>query len=175
MDHEELLDKRIAFIQRIVDRSNDIGKTKIQKISYFLQEAVGVELMYPFRMHYYGPYSDELDRTLSLTSSIGFMDITPDPNGFGYHVTPAEEGSTWSREYDIEDYPDIQHIDKAIDVLSGLETHMLELFATIHFVGGPKTKLSESQTLDTVGRLKPKFTRDQIGRAYQTLKGANLI
>ena len=81
MNNEELLDKRFAFVRRIVSQRNNIGKTKIQKICYFLQEAVGVELMYPFRMHYYGPYSDELDRTLSLASSVGFIDIMPDLAG----------------------------------------------------------------------------------------------
>ena len=175
MNNEELLDKRFAFVRRIVSQRNNIGKTKIQKICYFLQEAVGVELMYPFRMHYYGPYSDELDRTLSLASSVGFIDIMPDLAGFGYHVTASETGSTWPQWYDIANAPDIQRIDEAIDVLATLETYELELYATIHFINGRKSNLSKDQTLDTVGRIKPKFTHDQIDRAYQTLKKVQLI
>ena len=49
MRDQDLLDVRIAFIQRIVDSNQDIGKTKIQKITYFLQQSVGVELKYPFK------------------------------------------------------------------------------------------------------------------------------
>ena len=79
MRNQELLDKRIAFIRRIVDRCDDIGKTKIQKISYFLQESVGAELGYRFRIHYYGPYSDDLDDALSFAESLGFVDIEPGP------------------------------------------------------------------------------------------------
>ena len=99
MRNEELLPRRVELVREIVRRHCGIGKTKIQKITYFLQESVGVPLGYPFRMHYYGPYSDELDGVLSLTSSLGYIDINPDPNGFGYHVTPVEgsEGKSLAR------------------------------------------------------------------------------
>ena len=175
MRNLELLDKRIAFIRRIVDRCDDIGKTKIQKISYFLQDTVGVDLEYPFRMHYYGPYSDDLDNALAHAQSLGFVDIEPDPNGFGYHVTPCEEESPWSQEYDISKRPDVERIDNAIEILGELETHELELYATIHFIGGPESERSRKQTIGTVGKLKPRFTPDQIDEAYRTLKNAGLI
>ena len=176
MSNSELTDRRIAFIRRIVDRCDNIGKTKIQKISYFLQESVGVDLSYPFRMHYYGPYSDELDRALSLTKSLGFIDIKPDPDGFGYHVTSVEDREdTGITEYEVSNEPDFDQIDQAIAVLGRLETHELELYATIHFIGGPKGKRSKDQTSETVKKLKPKFSKDYIDRAYSTLKEAKLI
>lgn len=176
MVHEELLSRRMVFIRRIVDRCTDIGKTKIQKISYFLQESIGVPLMYPFRMHYYGPYSDELDRVLSLARSVGFIDIKPDPDGFGYHVTPIEESeSSWLQEYDISEDPNITQIDETIRVLGSIETFRLELYATIHFIDRTEGEQSKDQTLKIVKRLKPKFTDDQIELAYQTLSKASLI
>ena len=175
MRQQELLDKRIAFVRRIVDRCEDIGKTKMQKISYFLQESVGVPLMYPFKMHHYGPYSDDLDRTLSLSESLGFIDIKPDWNGFGYHVTPSQEEGTWSQEYNISEDPNIEQIDQAIGTLVTLETYELELYATIHFVGGPGTKRSKEQTMEIVRKLKPKFTNEQIGAAYEFLKKEHFI
>ena len=117
MANEELLSRRIAVIRRIVGRHRDIGKTKIQKIVYFLQESVDVPLKYPFRMHYYGPYSDELDGNLSLTESIGYIDINPDPNGFGYHVTPVmeRENTPW-QGYDMSKDP------KSVSLLKSLIT-----------------------------------------------------
>lgn len=175
MRDQKLLDMRIAFIRRIVDRCEDIGKTKIQKISYFLQESVNVELGYRFRMHYYGPYSDDLDGALSFAESLGFIDIEPDPDGFGYHVTACEEESPWPREYDIEMRPEVDQIDRAIDVLGKLETHELELYATIHLIGGPESTRSREQTIETVKRLKPRFTPLQIDGAYQALRNARLI
>lgn len=176
MASEELLKKRIAFIRRIVGQQQDTGKTKIQKITYFLQEAIGVSLMYPFRMHYYGPYSDDLDDVLSLTQSLGYIEIRPDPDGFGYHVTSCEpEQSSSFGEYDISEEEDAEQVDSAIDVLGGLETYELELYATIHYVGGSSSRRSRDETLKIVRKLKPRFTAEAVDGAYSTLKEAGLI
>ncbi len=176
MKSEELLARRMATARRIVDLAEDIGKTKIQKIAYFLQESIGVPLKLRFRMHYYGPYSEELDSVLSLAQSLGYIDIRPDLKGFGYHVTPVENSLRFRpQEYDISKEPLIDEIDGVISILAGLETVQLELYATIHFISGPESKLTKGQTLETVKRLKPKFSLSQIEQAYQTLKNANLI
>lgn len=180
MRNEYLLTRRVAVIRHIVSRSGDIGKTKIQKLVYFLQESVGVPLKYPFRMHYYGPYSDELDGNLSLTKSIGYINIDPDPNGFGYHVTPVEEmgGASW-QGYEMSDDPEVRElievIDNVIDILGALETPQIELYATIHLISGLKGNSSKEKTVQTVKRLKPKFSLEHIDYSYQTLRKANLI
>ena len=176
MRNQELLPMRIAFIRRIVDHHKDIGKTKIQKITYFLQKSVGVSLKYPFRMHYYGPYSDELDNALSWANALGYVDIKPDLHGFGYHVMSAQDGDiAWESEYDISQAHDIQKIDRVIDILGDLETYELELYATIHLIGGPGTYLPKKEAIATVKRLKPKFSEEMISSAYMALKNTSLI
>ena len=180
MRNEDLLARRVAVIRHIVSHSGDIGKTKIQKIVYFLQESVGVPLKYPFRMHYYGPYSDELDGNLSLTKSIGYIYIDPDPNGFGYHVTPVEEmeSAPW-QGYDMSEDPEVREltevIDDTIDILGQLDTPQIELYATIHLISGLKGNSSKEKTLQTVKRLKPRFSMEHIDYSYQKLKESNLI
>ena len=172
--------RRVAFIERIVLNSGDIGKTKIQKILYFLQESMGVPLKYRFRMHYFGPYSDEIDNALSLSKSLGRIDIQPDSGGFGYHVTPivTRSDAMW-QDYDPSEDPEIEisleGIDKTIDILSRIDTPQIELYATIHFIGGPMSNRSEEQTVETVKRIKPKFTTHRIESAYQTLKESDLL
>ena len=180
MRNEDLLARRVAVIRHIVSRSGDLGKTKVQKIVYFLQESVGVPLKYPFRMHYYGPYSDELDGNLSLTKSIGYIDIAPDPNGFGYHVTPVKERENTSWQgYDMSEDPEVRElsgvIDDAIDILGQLDTPQIELYATIHLISRLKGHSSKRKTLKTVKRLKPRFSVEHINYSYQKLKKANLI
>ena len=176
MEDQELLSLRLAVIERIVSTCSDTGKTKVQKIAYFLQESVGVPLKFPFRMHYFGPYSDRLDSVLSLAKALGAVDISPDPEGFGYHVTPGTvNGSTWSQAYDIAKDPKIEEIDKAVRDLGVLETYKLELYATIHFISGIDKKQSKQDVLETVSGLKPKFNKDVLDNAYQTLQGAGLI
>ena len=175
MRNPVLMEKRIAFAKRIVDSQQDIGKTKLQKISYFLQESLGVELMYPFRIHYFGPYSDELDNTLALADSVGIIDIEPDLKGFGYHVTPSERETAWALNYDFSKETDMEQVDTAINVLGKLEVSELELYATIHFIGKPETGRSKDQTLEIVKKIKPRFLEARIDQAYDRLKESNLI
>ena len=175
MRDEELLARRLSVVQQIATLCDDIGKTKIQKITYFLQESVGVPLMYPFRMHYYGPYSDDLDGTLSLAQILGYIDIKPDSEGFGYHVTPSL-GSVAGRFDECDLSTDqIRAIERVTKILGNLETADLELYATIHFIGRSRGGLPKDETLNTVGRLKPKFSKGTIDQAYQTLEQADLI
>lgn len=180
MSKEMLLARRIAFIERVVRNSGDIGKTKIQKILYFLQESMGVPLKYRFRIHYFGPYSDEIDNSLSFSKSLGLIDIQPDINGFGYHVKPVESysGTPWA-EYDVSGDPEIEisvdDIDRTINTLSEIDTPQIELYATIHFVYHHKSELSKSQTITTVKRIKPKFNTLRIETAYERLRESNLI
>jgi len=174
--------RRLALIQRVVERlvqqRKDVGKTKVQKISYFLQEAVGVPLKYRFRMHYFGPYSDDLDNALSLSRALGYVKIAPDPNGFGYHVTPGEvTEDRWFQGYDMAEDAgvDVKKVEQVIDILGDLKVHELELYASIHFIGKSKSGGSKERTLATVGKVKPGFKAGQIEQAYQKLQEANLI
>ena len=174
--------RRLALIQRVVERlveqRKDVGKTKVQKISYFLQEAVGVPLKYRFRMHYFGPYSDDLDNALSLSRALGYVKIAPDPNGFGYRVTPGEiTKDRWFEKYNVarDTGVDVKTVEQVIDILGELRVHELELYASIHFIGNSKSGGSKEETLATVGKVKPGFKAGQIEQAYQKLQDANLI
>ena len=179
MDRLQMDVRRLAFVQVIVDRQSDVGKTKIQKISYFLQEAVGVPLNYRFRMHYFGPYSDELDNALSLSRALGYVKIDPDPNGFGYHVTPGEVKDTrwFDAEYDISDDTGVpvETVQEIIDILGKLKVHELELYASIHFIGNSKGGMSKEETLATVRKVKPGFSTSHVEKAYQALLKAKLV
>ena len=126
-------------------------------------------------MHYYGPFSDDLDGVLSLAQMIGYVEIKPDPDGFGYHVTPGTQNVAEDFDESVIS-PDLYpSIDTAIDVLGNLETAELELYATIHFIGQSNNGSTSEEALDTVQRLKPKFSKSKIRDAYQTLKQADLI
>ena len=172
--------RRLAFIQAIVERHADIGKAKVQKISYFLQEAVGVPLKYRFKMQYFAPYSDSLDDALSLSRALGYVKIAPYPDGFGYQVTPGEvTEDRWFQDYDMAEDTGVavERIEEVIDTLGELEVHELELYASIHFISKAKSggDGSKKKTLATVGKVKPGFKADRIERAYQKLREANLI
>ena len=172
MSDTELLIRRLAAIQCIVEQSKDVGKTKVQKIIYFLQEGLRVPLQYRFRMHHYGPFSDEIDSGISALQSAGYIEVSHDPHGYGYHITPASEKQLpWDSE--LAKYRG--EMTKAIDGLSVLDASNLELLATVHFVQHLLKEPSKEKVLDNVSRLKPKFSRDIIQAAYDQLVRNNLI
>ena len=178
MDRFQMDVRRLAFIQEIVERHAGIGKTKLQKISYFLQEAVEVPLKYRFRMHYFGPYSDDLDNALSLSRALGYVKIAPDPDGFGYHVTPGEiTEDRWFQDYDMAEDTgvDVKTVEQVIDILGNLKVHELELYASIHFIGISKDGMSKEETLATVHKVKPGFSKRHVEKAYQELLKAKLV
>ena len=172
MSDTDLLVRRLAAIQCIVEQSKDIGKTKVQKIVYFLQEGLKVPLQYRFRMHHYGPFSDEIDSGISALQSAGYIEVNHDSQGYGYHITPASENQLpWDSE--LAKYRD--EMTKAISALSVLDASNLELYATIHFVQHLLDEPSKEEVLENVSRLKPKFPEGTIQSAYDRLVKTNLI
>ena len=163
---------RLAIIREIVDRLEDVGKTQVQKIVYFIQESVEVPLGYSFRMHYYGPYSDGLDSDLSLAAAMGYVYMKPDFHGFGYHVTPSEADAPKLPASLLERIDDVQG---TVDDLGELETWVLELCATIHFVDQLDDGHSVEEVTATVSRLKPKFSSHEIGQGFTTLQSIGLM
>ena len=172
MRDTDLLLKRLAVIQLIVNELADTGKIKIQKILYFIQEALGAPLEYRFRMHHYGPFSEDIESDISVMRAVGYIDVEADANGYGYHITPAsEEQLPWDSE--LAKYRG-EMVD-AIDGLKVLDASDLELFATVHFVQHLLEKASKEDVLDSVSQLKPKFTKQTIQSAYDQLVKNKLI
>ena len=172
MRDTDLLLRRLAVIQLIVNEIADTGKIKIQKILYFIQGALDVPLQYKFRMHHYGPFSEDIESDISVMRAVGYIEINADAQGYGYHITPAsEEELPWDDE--IKKHR--EEILKAIASLAVLDASSLELFATVHFVQHLQDETSKRKVLDTVSRLKPKFTKHTIELAYDQLVKNKLI
>lgn len=170
MDDRKLLMRRLAVIRRIADLAPDPGKTSIQKIVYFLQSGLEVPLGYRFKMHYFGPYSEELDGKLSLSNAMGIVEIKADSAGYGYHIKPGD--------FDVEDVEPTmiwEEIDETINELAELERPQLELLATIHFVQSIRSQWDRSEVIMTVRRLKPKFSEERIERAYRDIEEMGFI
>ena len=176
MEDMKLLMGRIAVICRIVDLSEEApGKTRIQKIVYFLQEGLRKELRLPleyqFKMHYYGPYSERLEDRLSLAKAMGYVDITLDPDGFGYSISLGE--------YHVDDAEHSLHLNEDVEEmirhLAKLPLPDLELWATVHFIQSLRPTWCRKKVVDTARHLKPKFTTEEINHAYQHIQDMGLL
>lgn len=161
-----------AILYELVSRLGDTGKIKAQKLVYFLQELLGTPLSYRFRMHHYGPFSEELDTDLSVMKGLGYFDIKPDPDGYGYHLTVRSEADPEWRTAAIQYSKDIRQV---IETFGVLDAASLELNATVHFVNQLAKSASKDTVVNTVSALKPRFPVEVIEVAYDELTKAGLM
>lgn len=64
-------DFRLAILHCIISELTNTGRTPLQTIGYFLQEAQGVPTKYTFRMHHYGPYTEALNTDIARLELTG--------------------------------------------------------------------------------------------------------
>lgn len=163
---------KLAVLYHIVKALEDVGKIQLQKTVYFLQEAFEVPTKYAFRMHHYGPYSDDLDTDLTRLKMTGYLEIRPDPAGFGFHVGILDEPEVvWVSLVD----PYTEHIEQVVALVRDRPSYELELMATLHFVDQLFDSPSEEELVSTVHGLKPKFTVDYILRFQKELIDSGLL
>jgi uncharacterized protein YwgA len=160
-----------AVVHALVTRLGDAGKIKIQKLVYFLQEAYGLPLGCRFYMHHYGPYSEDVESTISTLKVMGYVNVRPDPEGYGFHVTPASTGEPgWTTVIENAE----EQISNVSGKLGSMEARELELAATIHYV---KRSLgfSKGDVVASVRARKPKFSKKLIAEAYDNLASMGLL
>ncbi|HAJ27844.1 MAG TPA: hypothetical protein DCG53_11490 [Syntrophus sp. (in: bacteria)] len=77
-----------ALITYLAGRAPEmnLGKTKLQKLIYFLKTVKNIPLDYSYRFYTYGPYCDELAGDLSYLSAVDALEISFDAGRFGYAV-----------------------------------------------------------------------------------------
>lgn len=160
---------RFVIIRYLVDKLTDVGKTKTQKIIYFLQYVFGIPLEYVYKMHYFGPYSEELNDDLIDMRSHGYIDIERDPNGYGYHVTPGNEAVDSMANMKKEH---VKKLDNCLEKLGAFDLSDLELLGAIHFVKNVAlTPIKDkSEVIEMVARLKPAFGESKIEESYKALE-----
>ena len=107
------------------------GKTKFQKLAYFLQEGERVPLGLNFRMHHYGPYSPGLETYLQRLQVRDLVEVDYTSIGGPVLIDVAETG----REIGERS----ANKEKMIAVLEKLGRKwpkQLELLATVHYLAG---------------------------------------
>lgn len=165
-------DRNFAVLHRLVSQLEDVGKIKLQKIVYFLQESCGIPLGYTFRMHHYGPYSQELENDLLKLRLMGFVDVQPDDSGYGFHVTPSGDAEPgWATAL----APYQGRIEDALAKLGDLPAYLLEVYATVHYVSQLVEGASAEEVVTIVHGLKPKFLPEFIAEAREQIQQLGLL
>jgi hypothetical protein len=158
-----------TLIAYLTDQTIIKGKKALQKLVYFCSEA-GVPVYVNFRLHIYGPYSNEVAEELGEAITKDIVKIAPD----GYSFS---RGSSCDK-YLARDREDIvanqEKIKKALDVFGKFMPKDLELYATIHFISTALNEaygeIAEERVVREVYRAKgDKFSVQRIKDAYQDL------
>ena len=169
MNTQEL---QLAILHKVISELGDVGKTKLQKLGYFLQEAYGVSTKFPFKMHHYGPYSEALETDIARLRLAGYVKVESDQLGYGFHITkidnPPEE---W--EQLIE--PHRNSVERAITEFGRHSTPELELAATIHFVKNLSPGIPSQEVVGKARALKPKFDEGYVVKVYEDLEQMGLL
>ena len=149
----------VALVESL-QRSGWVGKTHIQKATYFAQKAAGLDLGFRFVIHHYGPYSFELDSVVHRLEAQGVLAITPEPDGYGYRISLGdeivEERLTGEEQ---------RRVERVGGFFSGLSTSELELLSTSYYVVCRFPMDQKQQWIGEIKRLKPRFDEDQISKA----------
>lgn len=158
-----------ALIAYLADKTVIRGKKALQKLVYFCTET-GVPVYASFRMHIYGPYSNEVAEELGEAIAKEIIKLGYD--GFSFAKGTACQEYIAKYHQDIDAYR--AQIDKVLDAFGRYTPLALELYATVHFIATALQEaygdVNEEVVIAEVYRAKgDKFTLSQIRQAYRDL------
>lgn len=142
------------------------GRIAFQKIIYLLQ-AMGTDLEYHYKWHYFGPYSEELAITLNKLHFEGLLN--DEISRIELESEDAARIYVMNSQLSPEDYANIQKIKPIFRKMQ--PTRWLELLASIHFIKSiSPIPLTREASFSQLCREKPfKFTEDEFNEAWYIL------
>lgn len=166
------------FAACLVDKLGEIrGKKAFQKYVY-LAQALGIPMNYSYRMHFYGPFSEELaDEFIQDIQKNQVLTISPDNQ---YIYKPGSNYEVESlRGYQVLKKYQAQ-LDLFLELFGDKSPSDLELFATIHFICETLEVFyrvnDKPKRLEEIKKAKcPKFSEVKIEHYYDEMVKWNLI
>jgi uncharacterized protein YwgA len=156
-----------------------LGRTALQKLTYF-SRAVGVPIPCSFEIYNFGPYSEEVTRSVSgLLADEALQDISPTGNYSSYKL--GANSTEFSPNFTEEAANYRTLIDSIVGALGACKPDTLELVATLHFVNArqrgiagrrPTKKAVVAEFRSIKGE---KFTAGDIETWYQWLQKSALL
>lgn len=168
----ELRTKTLVELLRSIQSKTQVGKTQLQKLIYFVQEA-GVLLGYKYEIYHYGPYCFELNNDLSSLDSLRILSVEADPTGYGFNICMDE----FAKNYEA-DKQTRRKVHEIADRLGKDTASQLEVKATIHFVKkvmDRRAPVNIEIVLAKVRDLKPHFAEHFVRKCYEELQHDKLI
>jgi|ERR1035441_3968045 uncharacterized protein YwgA len=156
-----------------------LGRTALQKITYFAK-AGGVPIPCSFEIYNYGPYSEEVTRSVTaLLADEALVDTSYRHTYSSYK--PGPNSGEFSPQFLTEASRHKGTIDLIVNALGSAKPETLELIATLHFVnarqkGTQSTQPSEQAVTAEFRNIKGnKFSAEDIHHWFERLGSAGLM
>ena len=164
---------RLISIIRETSRIKKPGKKTLQKLVYLI-ERKGIRLGFDFSIHYYGPYSSELDYAIHRLEMQGVIEIKPE--GMTHQISLVENGDLIGEE-EIESFEEKEFrlIEDVITKFAAKSAYDLEIITTTDYVA-QQLKVNgvpwdQDSLVEGVRKIKgEKFTKEKIEEAIAILQ-----
>lgn len=149
-----------SIIRALLENTNNPPcKKTMQKIVYLIEEA-GEDLGYDYSIHFYGPYSAELDYEIQRLANDG--DIQIEYTQYGHRLKTTDQTDFISLNAKVKN---------VIDAFGTKPASELELLATTLFVQRNIGDEKQAAILTGVKSIKgDKYTNEQINEAVLELQ-----
>jgi uncharacterized protein len=183
--------KTYDFVHLVIHAVGDSvqGRTKLQKLVYFVGAITGNFERLGYRAHYYGPYSPEVAGAVQELRGLKFLEQQAfefggtDKSGFEvsrYDYCLTKEGKEVAEEKAHANPNDWEAIKKAVQAINSTNTQdyvRLAIAAKTHLLskkGGKGLSAKELEAM-TAEHGWNAFTRDQFQEAMEFLNTVGLI
>lgn len=126
MDYKD----NIIYILRKLCSNTEPGKKVVQKIMYLIERR-GVDLNLNFKIHFYGPYSSELDDLLRYYEAMDIININTEKRT--HLISIKDYNQVKSVEGNFTEV-DRKKIDFVVKHFSNQPAQVLEAYATLDYV-----------------------------------------
>jgi len=163
---------RYALVAKLGSRlgtDGSLGKKKLQKLVYILQQLEGVSAGFRFRFFTYGPFSDDLAVSLDVAERMGGVRVDYDPGANAYQISGGSKaGSVIGNGQEFLQTHE-EAINRVLERFGDRTAMELELIATIVYLLEENGQMGSDEMIKRVIELKPKYDRQRVSRAIGEL------
>jgi len=167
--------KRYAYILELLKNvDTEVGKTFFQKALYIIQEGLNEQLNYSYKLHFYGPFSQELANDIDALNDMNLIDVEFEPSGYGYQIKITNKGEQFLEELKRRGIEvSEKKIAKVLSLIENRNVREMELLGTVLYFA--KLTDDENELKKLVNMVKPHFSENDIARALRRLKDEKMV
>ena len=162
---DSLIDSLGLLCLAVQEGQDKVGRTKLQKMLYFADRYFGWDVG-RYRLHYYGPYSQNLSLTLKTAREDLVEESTHESGRYQYELT--KEGTKLIQDFE-DNLRNEAKINKARELfreLSDWRKEDLELASTLDYVNNCFPRLEKDDLIQEINIIKENYNLESIKHAY---------